>query len=127
MSRAVLLCPAWSRLIPTAIWLWHAHAVLPTCTFFRGLECIVPPVDGTVPPRVVLCGTSCAQVLPSPDLLAAARGAVDAWAPLAGHPHLCALRAAFVSAELSATGACRELLYLVGLGCASWDDASCVW
>ncbi len=40
------------------------------------------------------------QVIPSGALLAAARGAVDAWAGMAGCPALLLPRAAFVSAEL---------------------------
>ena len=40
------------------------------------------------------------QVIPSPELTAAAREAVDRWTPLAGHPNIAALRGTFVSADM---------------------------
>lgn len=40
------------------------------------------------------------QVIPSPELKAAAREAVDRWATLMGHPHIASLRATFVSADM---------------------------
>ena len=44
-----------------------------------------------------------AQVLITPDVLAAAQEAVDAWAPMQAHPHLAVLRHAFASqSELGA-------------------------
>jgi hypothetical protein len=47
----------------------------------------------------------CAQVIPSADLLAASRAAIEAWAPIANHPHLAAPRSAFVSSELDGSPA----------------------
>ena len=40
------------------------------------------------------------QILPSAELTAAARQAVERWAPLDGHPHIAALRDTFVSADM---------------------------
>ena len=40
------------------------------------------------------------QVIPSPELTATAREAVDRWAPLMGHPHIAGLRGTFVSADM---------------------------
>jgi PAB-dependent poly(A)-specific ribonuclease subunit 3 len=40
------------------------------------------------------------QVIPSPELTAAAREAVARWTPLMGHPHIAALRGTFVSADM---------------------------
>jgi len=40
------------------------------------------------------------QIAPNPELTAAAREAVDRWAPFHGHPHIAALRGTFVSADM---------------------------
>jgi len=40
------------------------------------------------------------QVIPSPELTAAAREAVVRWAPLIGHPNIAGLRGTFVSADM---------------------------
>lgn len=49
-----------------------------------------------------ICGK---QVVPSTELLAAARAAVDSWAPVSNHPHLVGLRSAFVSSDMEGGGA----------------------
>ncbi len=54
-----------------------------------------PPQPPQPPPQP----THHPQVIPSADLLSAARLAVDAWAPVSNHPGLAGLRAAFVGAD----------------------------
>ncbi len=45
------------------------------------------------------------QVMANADNLIAAREAVDAWQPLAGHPHVAALRTAFVNSDIGGAAA----------------------
>ena len=62
------------------------------------------------------------QLPVNPDLLAASQEAVAAWAPLASHPHLAVLRAAFAAAD-AAGQACLCVSHTLFPGAATLQQA----
>ena len=77
---------------PSALFSPLQDSPSPSCSPVPPLPSTWAPSHHTLPPLP--------QVIPTSELLARARAAVDTWAPVSNHPSMVGLRAAFVSSEM---------------------------